>query len=232
MTRRGFSRKRKSLSFVGQLVAICLGLCSFFGGAGKLAGSGGADHIRVPIRVRLAICENGPVKPREWVDSHIEGANRISGSHGIVFDAQIDTFRPDNCELITRKDRHRGAIHVAPGTVTVLVVARVQDLDVPDYNLMGVHWRYRGRNREFLGRRWIYLTARATPPVLAHELCHFFGLSHDRAGGNLMTPGPSDPIWDLDGAKPKPFRPRLFPYQVQKLKRGIESFLGSVPESL
>jgi hypothetical protein len=43
------------------------------------------------------------------------------------------------------------------------------------------HWRAGNRD-------WVFLTARAHGPALAHELCHHFGLRHDPRGGTLMTP--------------------------------------------
>ncbi len=112
-----------------------------------------------------------------------------------------------------------------PDEITVLVMKRVQDVDVPSYNLMGVHWRYRGSDPALGGRRWVYLTGRAKPPVLAHELCHYFGVPHDPEGGNLMTPGPSDPVWKTDHA-PKPYRPILTPAQARRLAAGIRRSLA------
>jgi hypothetical protein len=81
---------------------------------------------------------------------------------------------------------------------------------------MGVHWRAGTR-------RWVFLTARARPPVLAHELGHFFGLPHDPAGGNLMTPGPSSPRW-RSATPPRPFAPLLTPAQVRRLRAGVAAW--------
>ncbi len=179
----------------------------------------------VPLRIRVARCDGEAVRSPEWVQTHIEGAREIFGRHGITLQVQVDGFEPSQCELVGRAARHRLARFVDSRQATVLVVKRVEDLDVPSYNLMGVHWRYRGQNKAFRGRRWVLLTGRSRPPVLAHELCHYFGLHHDRAGGNLMAPGPSDPIFRSDGPKPAPFKPILRPWQVKALRRGIERFL-------
>ena len=109
------------------------------------------------------------------------------------------------------------------GHVTVLVVARVRDLAVTSYDLRGVHWRYAASDPRYKGLRWIFLTARAEPPVLAHELAHYFGVPHDPAGGNLMTPGPSAP--EPHRSDRKPFAPELTPAQAGRLRAGIARFL-------
>ena len=181
------------------------------------AGSG--PVMRVELRVRVARCDGRPVRSRAWVERHLAEAEAIYRPHGIHLAPTIEPFTPDRCELLDAADRHAMAVHVDRPQVTVLVVKRVRDLDLPTYDLMGVHWRYRGKS--YAGRRWVFLTARARPPVLAHELGHYFGLRHDRAGGNLMSPGPSDPIWRRPGKKPRAFVPRFAPRQVRRLRRAV-----------
>lgn len=178
--------------------------------------------IRVPLRIRIARCASEPVRTRQWVEKHLAAARRVFVPVGIDLEPTIDEFAPTKCELSTRKDRRAAAVHVDNNQLTVLVVRRVSDLDVPTYNLMGVHWRYFGSDKSQHGRHWIFLTARAEPPVLAHEICHFFGLKHDLAGGNLMTPGPSDPIYRAEGPKPAPFEPRLNKQQTRELRLAVE----------
>jgi hypothetical protein len=171
--------------------------------------------LSVALHVRVAICDGAPVRSEAWVDEHVEAVRALLSPHGITVSARRDTFTPPRCELLDAADRDSLAPSVPERErdVTVLVLPRVRDLDVPSYDLRGVHWRARGR-------RWIFLTARANPPVLAHELCHYFGLPHDPAGGNLMTPGPSSPLWRRT-PRPQPFAPVLTPAQVTKLRRGI-----------
>jgi hypothetical protein len=169
--------------------------------------------LPVALTIRVADC-GGPTRPPEWVTAQVEAARALLAPHGIALTARTETFTPPACQALTRADRDRFAGSVgATGSVTVLVLPRVRDLDVPSYDLMGVHWRTGAR-------RWVFLTARARPPVLAHELCHFFGLPHDPAGGNLMTPGPSSPQW-RSATPPRPFAPLLTPAQVRRLRAGV-----------
>ena len=176
----------------------------------------------VPIRIRVAQCATRTgqhdSQNNQWAREQVEAANNVYAPHKIVLKlARIDRFRPSRCELQTRRDRNQLAEFADSSEgqmVDILVMKRVQDLDVESYNLMGVHWRYRKRH-------WVFLGARARPPVLAHELCHYFGLRHDRAGGNLMTPGPSDPAW-RSKSPPKPFAPHLTADQTRRLRRSIQ----------
>jgi hypothetical protein len=180
-------------------------------------------RLTVRLRVQVAACsgadgggDRASVRSPAWVDEHVEAARALLAPHGIDLTATQQTFSPARCDLLGRADRNALARQVTmDGTVTVLVLARVRDLDVPTYDLMGVHWRAQGK-------RWIILTARARPPVLAHELGHFFGLPHDPAGGNLMTPGPSSPLWK-SSTPPRPFAPVLTPEQAARLRAGIEA---------
>lgn len=188
-----------------------------------------ADPLVLPLQVRVARCADAawidgpPANERvaAFVDRQVEAAQALYAPLGITLRARVDEFTPVRCQLETRADRDALADAVpaaANGVVTVLVLPRVRDLDVPSYNLQGVHWRAGGR-------RWVFITGRAKPPVLAHELAHFFGLPHDPAGGNLMTPGPSSPAWKSPHP-PAPFQPRLTPAQQGRLRKNIARFIA------
>ncbi len=208
------------------LVAVavtCLGPAAAQGRRSKRATRA---TLEVPLLLRVAVCGAKPTRTKKWIDEHVAAAARVLTPHGVKLVARQERFTPARCELLTRAHRHAMAIHARADQLTVLVMKRVRDVDVLDYNLMGVHWRYRGKDAKLAGRRWIFLTARARPPVLAHELCHFLGLPHDPAGGNLMTPGPSAPIWkDAARVNPGPFKPILTRRQARRLRRNLRRWL-------
>jgi hypothetical protein len=182
--------------------------------------------VEIPLLLRVATCGAKPARPKKWIEQHLAAAAQVLAPHGVKLATRQEPFKPARCELLTRAHRHAMAVHARSDQLTVLVMKRVRDVDVLDYDLMGVHWRYRGSDPKLKGRRWVFLTARARPPVLAHELCHFLGLPHDPAGGNLMTPGPSAPIWkDPARIKPKPFKPILTRRQARRLRRNLRRWL-------
>jgi len=191
----------------------------------RAEGDGGeGDFLTVRLRIRIARCSGADTRSASWVSEHVDEADRVLRHYGIRLTAHQETFTPERCELLTAADRSSLAGHVSTDdAVTVLVVPRVRDLDVITYDLMGVHWRYAGRDERLRGRRWIFLTARARPPVLAHELGHYFGLPHDPAGGNLMTPGESSPIRKM--LRPKPFAPVLTKRQAAIMRAHISRFM-------
>jgi hypothetical protein len=216
------------IHFRRMALASALATVSTWTTAPAHAKPGPADTRSVRLRIRVAECADTGTGVRvaarspAWVDDHINAVQALLGPHGITVTAVRETFAPTICQVLTRADRDTFAEHVTAdedpadkkaAPVTVLVLPRVRDLDVLTYDLMGVHWRARGRH-------WIFLTARAEPPVLAHELCHYFGLPHDPAGGNLMTPGPSSPLWKSPHP-PRPFAPVLTPRQIERLRAGI-----------
>ncbi len=179
--------------------------------------------LTVPVFAQIATCPrtNQPERSQAWLQAHVEAANLVFKPHRILLLVSFDAFEFPRCDLTNRADRNAVAAYVRhEKVVPVVVVNKVRDLEVPTYNLMGVHWRYGGKRPGLAGRRWIFLTARAEPPVLAHELCHFFGLPHDREGGNLMTPGPSSSAW-RSATPPRPFAPVLTQPQANALRAGI-----------
>jgi hypothetical protein len=215
---RGRWRRSLAAGTLGGLLVLGASAATPAGRAARVEASGGeaapAAALAVKLRIRVAACDGQAAPAPAWIEEHVEAVKALLAPHGITVSAEQAPFAPGRCQALDRKERDAFAEHVTmDGAVTVLVLARVRDLDVRSYDLMGVHWRAGGR-------RWIFLTARARPPVLAHELGHYFGLPHDPAGGNLMTPGPSSPLW-RSPTPPRPFQPVLTAAQVARLREGI-----------
>lgn len=187
----------------------------------------------LPLRLRILVadCANGtkkltPVQTKSWIEDHVAAATRILGAHAIQVSATYGRFTPQRCTLISRAHRHRQAGFARmDGTVTVLVFARIRDVDDPAYELAGVHWRYVGRQRSLRRRRWVFLTSVAEPPVLAHELGHFLGQQHDTRGGNIMTLHPSSPTWAKRGLKPRPRKPIFTAKQGRRMRASLRRYL-------
>lgn len=183
----------------------------------------------IPLFIRIGQCEEGFALPRATLDRMVQLANQLYKPYGICFAGTVDTI-PTRCELVTRQQRDDLYSFVNPVGITVLVVKRIQDLDLPSYDLKGVHWRvkYTPKHRNVVRHfRWIYLTARAESYVLAHELGHYFGLAHDPRGGNLMTPGPSSPLWNDPTRNIQPFEPKLTDEQARKIRRFLKQEANS-----
>ncbi len=196
--------------------------------AAGLAQGKARPTLTLPVDLAVARCDGGtkPVKPAAWVEAQVRSANAIFSPHGVVLVQRPRSFSPGRCDLVTRAHRHKMAHHVPARGATVLLLRKIRDIDVPSYDLMGVHWRYKGKARRLRGRRWVMITTRAIRPIMAHELCHYLGLRHDPAGGNLMTPGPSSPLWKRkEGKRPKPFKAVLTGEQGKKLYRAVRRFL-------
>lgn len=199
------------------------------------AGKPSTPPAPLPLRLRilLADCPSAddaktlaPVQTQRWIEAHVAAATRILGAHGIAVSARYARFTPRRCTLLSRQDRHEQARFARmDGTVTVLVFARIRDVDDPAYELAGVHWRYVGRQRQLQRRRWVFLTSVADPPVLAHELGHFLGQQHDTRGGNIMTLHPSSPIWAKRGLKPRPRKPIFTTKQGRRMHASLRRYL-------
>ena len=203
--------------------------CLAASGASSAAPASAPAPARLAVEIKIARCGGKPVQPGRWVDEHVAAAARLFAAHGVLLEATRSSFAPRRCVLLDGGHRDALAAHADPGRVTVLVVQRARDLSVLTYDLKGVHWRYRGDDERLRGRRFVILTSRARPPVLAHELCHYLGLPHDPEGGNLMTPGPSSPLWRSKRRKPKPFAPLLTAAQARKLRAAVLAMAPASP---
>ena len=167
----------------------------------------------IPLTVHIAAGEDGPVAGREWIDAFVERANRlyepVDVSFKVVSTPSFDTPGP---EITKVAERHALAEYAEPdGGIHMFIVRRLADRSIPDKWISGVHWRYRGKNRKWRGRRYIILSRQAvrvdTP---AHELGHYFGLGHVKNPESLMKPIPRDR------------EARLLKWQIRRVRKRLK----------
>ena len=91
---------------------------------------------------------------------------------------------------MTRWRERRELASFAPrdGTIHVFVI---DALDTERRRLFrrrirGLHWRYRGLNRQLRNREYVVVTRGAPTTTFAHELGHLFGLRHSGRADNIM----------------------------------------------
>ena len=166
----------------------------------------------LPVTVHLAVGDDEPVAKLEWIDAFVERANQLYAPVDVSFKvADTPTFDTPGPEITKVAERHALAQYAEPdGSIHIFIVRRLADKSIPDKWISGVHWRYQGKNRKWRGRRYVILSRQAvrvdTP---AHELGHYFGLSHVKDPKSLMKPIPRNPDAALSKWQIRRVRKRL-----------------------
>lgn len=158
--------------------------------AARLPAAEAKDPIAVPLVVHVAPgADAKAVRDDAWIDAQIAEAERLLGPAGLHFDKKRERALPvAMAKLETKDDRDALAGELVKGSLNVMIVASLRDVDDPSRLRMGVHWR----PRKALKKHFVIVAASAMPTTLAHELGHYFGLPHDAVTNNLMS-------YDRDG---------------------------------
>jgi hypothetical protein len=166
------------------------------------------------IVVHVVTDEDGPVESPAWLGERVEEANRHFALVDVAF--RVIEAREQTSEyrhVATRKQRDLiGRDRFGVGVVHLFLVGQLDDVDVADTQIRGVHWRDRGDT----SRRWILMSKIASPMVLAHELGHFFGLPHSSYGVSIMNKTPRDD---------PPFEARTFHRKEIRRMEGFRTFM-------
>lgn len=126
-----------------------------------------------------------------WLTAQLNEANRLFAKLDLCF-VMREASRISKRDGVMKTRAQRTSLGSQSGRLTwgqidLFIVNRLEDVDVADAEIRGVHWRDpKDRDR----RRWIILSRIARPKVLAHELGHYFDLPHSRYPASIMNKTP------------------------------------------
>lgn len=150
-----------------------------------------AGAAPVEVSVHIGLEDGAPIVDTAWIDKRLAIADTRFARAKIRF-VRTKTSRQQlaktSADIMTVGQRHALA-RLAPtdGRIHIFVVDDLADKDRKGGLISGVHWHYAGGKRKWRGRRYILVSRQSHIDTLAHELGHFFGLSHTRKKHTLMS---------------------------------------------
>jgi len=153
----------------------------------RRAGAGGkTEAVIPPLPLSIAVAEKGgaAVRGEAWIAEQLAEVDRLFLPLGLSIRKASSRVLPEGlAALETRGDRDELAKQLEAKRINVMIVESLRDVDDPKLFRMGVHWRH----RKTPAKHYVIVAASARPSTLAHELGHFFGLSHSDVTDNLMS---------------------------------------------
>lgn len=146
--------------------------------------------VRIPVTLHVATEGGDLVASAGRIQAWLLRANEELAPFGIQVDVRAVRRLPPGWDAVTRWKERRQLARFAPrdGSIHVFVI---DELDterrrVFRRRIRGLHWRYRGLNRELRHREYVVVTRGAPTTTFAHELGHLFGLRHSTRPDNIM----------------------------------------------
>jgi len=136
------------------------------------------------IQFHIAGDDHGLVATGEWIAKQLAGANRHFAPLDVGYQlAGVDALPASAMHVETRADRDALAENRLGGKlIHVFIVGQLDDVDNEGSIAYGVTWR-----RPHDSRRYLIVSVQALERTLAHELGHFFGLSHSSYAVSIMN---------------------------------------------
>lgn len=146
--------------------------------------------IQLPVTLHIATEGGYPVASHKRVERWVRRANEELAPWGIEVSVRSIRYMPEGFTSVTRWRDRRALAEYAPrdGTVHVFVIEQLdaRPRRIFRRRIRGLHWRYRGLNRELRSREYVVVTRGAPTTTFAHELGHLFGLRHSTRTDNIM----------------------------------------------
>lgn len=145
----------------------------------------------LPLTIHIAVDEAGePVVDLRRIRRWVRRANADLAVAGIQVQVSAVRLLPTGWDEITRRRQRRALATYAPkdGSIHVFVTGSLDTARQRSLHrrIRGLHWRYRGINRELRDREYVVVTEGAPLTTFAHELGHLFGLGHSTSLTNIM----------------------------------------------